>query len=89
MLGIDLLPQLPRMAPPRNDQSSRGSNALIREAKIADNERIVKEVLAAIGGKDNATSIAHCMTRLRINLKDEPAPDGDKIKAIKGALGCQ
>lgn len=29
------------------------------------------------------------MTRLRINLKDEPASDDDKIKAIKGALGCQ
>lgn len=56
---------------------------------MADNERIAKEVLAAIGGKDNVTSIAHCMTRLRINLKDESAPDDDKIKAIKGALGCQ
>lgn len=56
---------------------------------MADNERIAAEVLDAVGGKDNITSIAHCMTRLRINLKDESVPDDDRIKAIKGVLGCQ
>lgn len=56
---------------------------------MADNEQIAKEVLDAIGGKDNVTSIAHCMTRLRINLKDESVPDDEKVKAIKGVLGCQ
>ena len=56
---------------------------------MADNERIAAEVLNAVGGKDNITSIAHCMTRLRINLKDESVPDDDRIKAIKGVLGCQ
>ena len=50
---------------------------------MADNERIAAEVLDAVGGKDNITSIAHCMTRLRINLKDESVPDDDRIKAIK------
>ena len=56
---------------------------------MADNERIAAEVLDAVGGKDNITSIAHCMTRLRINLKDESVSDDDRIKAIKGVLGCQ
>ena len=56
---------------------------------MADNERIAAEVLDAVGGKDNITNIAHCMTRLRINLKDESVPDDDRIKAIKGVLGCQ
>lgn len=51
---------------------------------MADNERIAAEVLDAVGGKDNITSIAHCMTRLRINLKDESVPDDDRIKDIKG-----
>jgi PTS system beta-glucosides-specific IIC component len=56
---------------------------------MADNAQIAREVLEAVGGKDNITSIAHCMTRLRINLKDESVPDDDRIKAIKGVLGCQ
>jgi beta-glucoside PTS system EIICBA component len=56
---------------------------------MTDNEHIAAEVLDAVGGKDNITSIAHCMTRLRINLKDESVPDDDRIKAIKGVLGCQ
>jgi PTS system beta-glucosides-specific IIC component len=56
---------------------------------MADNAQIAREVLDAVGGKDNITSIAHCMTRLRINLKDESVPDDDRIKAIKGVLGCQ
>ncbi|MCH4082132.1 MAG: PTS glucose/sucrose transporter subunit IIB [Atopobiaceae bacterium] len=54
---------------------------------MTDNERIAAEVLDAVGGKDNITSIAHCMTRLRINLKDESVPDDDRIKAIKGVVG--
>ena len=56
---------------------------------MADNAQIAQQVLDAVGGKDNITSIAHCMTRLRINLKDESIPNDDEIKAIKGVLGCQ
>lgn len=53
------------------------------------NEGIAKEVLAAIGGPENITSVTHCMTRLRVNLKDQSVPDDAKIKAIKGVLGAQ
>lgn len=54
-----------------------------------DNDQIAKDVLAAVGGADNITSITHCMTRLRINLKDESLPADDDIKKIKGVLGAQ
>ncbi len=51
------------------------------------NEQIAEEVLAAIGGKENIMSVAHCMTRLRFNLKDMSRPDQEEIKKIKGVLG--
>ncbi|MCD8067574.1 MAG: PTS transporter subunit EIIC [Lachnospiraceae bacterium] len=51
------------------------------------NEQIAKEVLKAVGGKENITNVAHCMTRLRFNLKDMGIPSEEKIKAIKGVLG--
>lgn len=54
-----------------------------------DNKQIATDVLAAVGGPDNITSATHCMTRLRLNLKDESVPDEDKVKAIKGVLGAQ
>jgi len=54
-----------------------------------DNDRIARDVLAAVGGTENVTSATHCMTRLRINLKDESIPDDGKMKAIKGVLGAQ
>ncbi len=56
---------------------------------MADNKQIAQDVLAAIGGAENVTSATHCMTRLRLNLKDQSIPDDDKIKAIKGVLGAQ
>lgn len=54
-----------------------------------DNKKIAEDVLAAVGGVENITSATHCMTRLRLNLKDQSAPDDAQVKAIKGVLGAQ
>ena len=54
-----------------------------------DNEQIAKDVLAAVGGTANITSATHCMTRLRLNLKDQSIPNDDEVKKIKGVLGAQ
>ena len=35
------------------------------------NEEISNSVLQAVSGKDNVSSVTHCMTRLRFKLKDE------------------
>lgn len=56
---------------------------------MADNKKIAADVLEAVGGKENVTFVAHCMTRLRFNLKDIDAPDIKKIKKINGVLGAQ
>lgn len=54
-----------------------------------DNKQIAQDVLAAVGGAANVTSATHCMTRLRLNLKDQSVPNDDEVKKIKGVLGAQ
>ncbi|MGI6229366.1 MAG: PTS transporter subunit EIIC [Tractidigestivibacter sp.] len=55
---------------------------------MEDNDRrIATEVLDAIGGPENVASAAHCMTRLRLNLRDQDKADLEKVKGIKGVLG--
>ena len=54
---------------------------------MADNAQIARDVLAAVGGKENVRSVQHCMTRLRFNLVDESLVNDDDVKAVKGAMG--
>lgn len=54
---------------------------------MADNKAIAEAVLAAVGGKENVTFVAHCITRLRFNLKDNSIVKDEDVKAIKGVLG--
>ena len=56
---------------------------------MADNKQIAEDVLAAVGGKENVSSVTHCMTRLRFTLKDSGVPDTGKVKKIKGVIGVQ
>ncbi len=48
-----------------------------------------EQILAQTGGKDNISNALHCMTRLRLNLKDRSIVDVNKVKEIKGVLGAQ
>jgi PTS system N-acetylglucosamine-specific IIC component len=43
-------------------------------------------ILAGLGGKDNVVSIDHCITRLRLEVKDRLLVDENKIKS-SGASG--
>lgn len=43
-------------------------------------------MLAAVGGRDNVLSIASCMTRLRLCLRDAAAVDEAQLRAA-GAAG--
>lgn len=56
---------------------------------MADNKKIAADVLEALGGKDNITFAAHCMTRLRFNLKDMELPDINAVKKVNGVIGAQ
>ncbi|MFJ7260890.1 PTS transporter subunit EIIC [Streptomyces globosus] len=44
-------------------------------------------ILPLVGGPDNVTSIAHCMTRLRIGLRDRSLVDDAALRALPGVLG--
>ena len=45
-------------------------------------EKIVKNV----GGKENISSLAHCVTRLRFKLKDEGKANTDVLKKMDGVV---
>ncbi|MDR1033587.1 MAG: PTS transporter subunit EIIC [Bifidobacteriaceae bacterium] len=50
--------------------------------------QIAIDVLETIGGKENVTHAAHCMTRLRLNLKDNGLANLDAVKEVDGVLGA-
>ena len=56
---------------------------------MADNKKIATDVLAAVGGAENVTTVAHCMTRLRFTLKDIDLPDTKAVQKIDGVIGAQ
>ncbi|QQP69926.1 PTS transporter subunit EIIC [Carnobacterium sp. CS13] len=55
---------------------------------MSENERIAKEVIAAVGGKENIQSIAHCATRLRIMVNKEEAIDKEAVENIDKVKGA-
>ena len=46
-----------------------------------------KGILEQVGGESNVISATHCMTRLRLVLKDEGSVSDEKVKAIPGVVG--
>lgn len=51
------------------------------------NAQIAEQVLANVGGTENISTALHCMTRLRLVLKDDGLADVEAIKNIPGVLG--
>ncbi|MER5933869.1 PTS transporter subunit EIIC [Streptomyces sp. NPDC002054] len=51
------------------------------------NRATAAAILPLVGGPDNITSIAHCMTRLRIGLRDRALVQDEALKAVPGVLG--
>jgi N-acetylmuramic acid-specific PTS system IIC component len=50
-------------------------------------EKMIEEVISAIGGEDNISHCTNCITRLRLTLKDDTKVDRQKVKDIKGVFG--
>ena len=46
-----------------------------------------KLILEQVGGSDNIQNATHCMTRLRMNIKNNELVNVDALKAIDGVLG--
>ena len=54
---------------------------------MADYNKIAQEVLKNVGGADNVVSATHCVTRLRLVLKDVNKADQDALNNIEGTKG--
>ena len=52
-----------------------------------DYSATAKKILDEVGGEANIVNVSHCMTRLRLTLKDESIVKDEDIKAIKGVVG--
>ncbi|GAA3301969.1 hypothetical protein GCM10020295_46490 [Streptomyces cinereospinus] len=44
-------------------------------------------ILSRVGGPDNVTAVAHCMTRLRLGLADPARVEQKALRAVPGVLG--
>lgn len=52
-------------------------------------EKMANLILELVGGKENIANFAHCVTRLRFNVKDKSLVDVEKLGKIEGSLGTQ
>ena len=54
-----------------------------KNAVLADNDftKVAQIILEGLGGKENLTSIDNCITRLRLEIKDQDQIDEKKIKS--------
>ena len=61
------------------------------EMKMAkkDYAELSRAIIENVGGKDNITVAAHCITRLRLNVNDRSKVNDSAIKALNGVLGSQ
>lgn len=49
-------------------------------------EQMAKEIVAGVGGEENVISLAHCITRLRFQLKDGSKFDQESLKKTAGVI---
>lgn len=50
-------------------------------------EKLAREILEHIGGGENIETFTHCMTRVRIRLKDDTKANLEALKHVDGVLG--
>lgn len=51
-----------------------------------DYKIIAKDILEAVGGKENVKNLSHCFTRLRFILKDSKKVEKKKVEQIEGVI---
>lgn len=48
---------------------------------------LAEKILELVGGKENLTFATHCVTRLRLTVKDRSKVDTDSLGKLKGVIG--
>lgn len=76
-----------------NREVTRGTSVIectakeeIAEEKTMKYEKLCKDIIKNVGGKDNIISVTHCVTRLRFKLKNEEIAKTDTIKNMDGVM---
>ncbi|MGG7177367.1 beta-glucoside-specific PTS transporter subunit IIABC [Clostridium paraputrificum] len=49
-------------------------------------KELANSIIKNVGGKENISSLTHCITRLRFKLKDESLANDDVLKAMEGIV---
>ena len=49
-------------------------------------ESLAKDIVRNVGGKENVSSLTHCITRLRFKLKDESKANDEVLKGMDGVV---
>lgn len=69
---------------------------VLLQEKMEDEERMANKyqdlasgIAECTGGKENVKFAMHCMSRLRLTLKDESIVDTQRLKSLDGVIGCQ
>ena len=57
------------------------------EGKIMDYAKIASQVIELSGGKGNIRSVAHCATRLRLQLRNNDLRNEEAISDVEGVKG--
>ncbi len=58
------------------------------ELKLSVNSQIAKELIEAVGGESNISSVAHCATRLRIMVNDKEKINQEQVENIEKVKGA-
>lgn len=53
------------------------------------NKELATKIVANVGGESNISTLTHCATRLRFNLKDNSKANIDVLKNLQGVLTAQ
>ncbi len=59
---------------------------MAKQEKFAE---LADSLIQNVGGRDNIEFITHCVTRLRVNVKDQNLVQKEQIEKIPGVIGCQ
>ena len=54
---------------------------------MSKHTKLAETIIDLIGGKENISNVFHCMTRLRLNLKDQGIAKLDEVEKTDGVLG--
>ena len=63
--------------------SEKGENDMGKYQKLSE------DILENVGGKDNISAVTHCVTRLRLTLKNNDLVNKEAINNLEGVLGSQ